>query len=178
MSTAAAADYKSPSRISGLISEHWAAKEMYCCACSSNLLTPSPTNNPAFDFICPDCRRQYQLKAKKHPITARVADGRHQVMQDRILEGNAPNLLILQYVPQTWTVQNLLLIPSFFFTLSALEKRKPLGPHARRAKWVGCSILLNAIAPMGSWKSCPTDAFRTLAWCATGTIPMLSARIA
>lgn len=149
MNTAAAANYKSPSRISGVITEHWAAQEMYCCACSSNLLLSAPVNNPAYDFVCPACQRRYQLKAKKSRITTRVVDGEHDKMADAIRGGNTPNLLLLQYVPQTWTVQNLLLIPSFFFTLSALEKRKPLGPDARRKNWTGCNILLSAIASDG-----------------------------
>ena len=149
MDTAVASNYKSPSRISGVISEHWAANEMYCCACSSNLLTPSPTNNPVVDFVCSVCWREYQLKAKKSPITSKVVDGKYQKMADRIVGGSAPNLLLLQYAPQTWMVQNLLLVPSFFFTLSALEKRKPLSANAKRADWTGCNILLSAIAPTG-----------------------------
>ncbi len=59
-----------------------------------------------------------------------------------------PNLLVMQYSPD-WKVRNLLLIPSFFFTESAIEKRRPLAPTARRAGWVGCNILLRAIAEDG-----------------------------
>jgi type II restriction enzyme len=62
-----------------------------------------------------------------------------------------PNLLVLQY-SGSWTVQNLMLIPSFFFTESAIEKRLPLAPTARRAGWVGCNILLSAIAAHGKIK--------------------------
>jgi type II restriction enzyme len=149
MNMAAAAAYKSPSRISGVITEHWAAKEMYCCACSSDRLKPSPPNNPAFDFVCPICQREYQLKAKKSSITSKIVDGDYKKMSDRIIGGSAPNLLLLHYAPQSWAVQNLLLIPSFFFTLSALEKRKPLGPHTRRPRWTGCNIVLSAIATDG-----------------------------
>jgi type II restriction enzyme len=39
----------------------------------------------------------------------------------------------------------LILIPSFAFPISAIEKRKPLGQGARRAGWIGCNILLDAI---------------------------------
>jgi type II restriction enzyme len=59
-----------------------------------------------------------------------------------------PNLLILQY-SHAWSVQNLLLIPRVFFSESVIEKRKPLGPHARRAGWVGCNILLSQIPEDG-----------------------------
>jgi type II restriction enzyme len=66
-------------------------------------------------------------------------------MRRAIEENKAPNLLALHYDSQKWTVQNLVLIPSFALTLSSLEKRKPLGPAARRKGWVGCNILLTNI---------------------------------
>ena len=46
------------------------------------------------------------------------------------------------YNPAHWTVQNLILVPSFAFSLSCLEKRKALRSTAERAGWVGCNILL------------------------------------
>lgn len=58
------------------------------------------------------------------------------------------NLLVMQYSPK-WSVRNLLLVPSFFLTESAIEKRRPLALTARRAGWVGCNILLRAIAVDG-----------------------------
>jgi type II restriction enzyme len=36
-------------------------------------------------------------------------------------------------------------VPHFAFTLSAVERRKPLAATARRAGWVGCNILLDNI---------------------------------
>jgi type II restriction enzyme len=62
-----------------------------------------------------------------------------------IRENRTPNLFALEYEPSDWAVVNLILIPSFAFPLSAIEKRKPLAAHARRAGWVGCNILLDAI---------------------------------
>jgi type II restriction enzyme len=69
-------------------------------------------------------------------------------MLSSIRAGETPNLLIMQY-DAAWSVQNLLLVPSFFFTVSAIEKRPPLSPNARRAGWIGCNILLRSIAPDG-----------------------------
>jgi type II restriction enzyme len=54
----------------------------------------------------------------------------------------------MQYTPE-WVVHNLILIPSFFFSPAAIQKRKPLSPNARRAGWVGCNILLSEIANDG-----------------------------
>jgi type II restriction enzyme len=67
-------------------------------------------------------------------------------MRSAIESDQVPNLLVLHY-SASWYVQNLLLVPSFCFSVSALEKRKPLGPTARRAGWIGCNILLSAIPP-------------------------------
>jgi type II restriction enzyme len=60
----------------------------------------------------------------------------------------APNLLILNYGPN-WTVLNLFLVPSLFFTASVLEERKPLSSLARRAGWIGCNIVLDNVPEDG-----------------------------
>lgn len=59
-----------------------------------------------------------------------------------------PNLLLMSY-DNRWLVNKLVLIPSFFFSQSVIEKRKPLSPTARRAGWVGCNILLSNIPSVG-----------------------------
>lgn len=64
-----------------------------------------------------------------------------------IMENRTPNLYALHYHLSEWTVANVILIPSFAFPLSAVEKRKPLAETARRAGWIGCNILLHAIPP-------------------------------
>ena len=62
-----------------------------------------------------------------------------------IRENRTPNLFALHYDPVAWAVVNVFVVPHFAFPFSAIEKRKPLGPTARRAGWVGCNILLDAI---------------------------------
>ena len=51
------------------------------------------------------------------------------------------------YALATWEVRDLLLIPSFMFSESAVIKRPPLSATARRAGWVGCNLDLHRIAP-------------------------------
>lgn len=63
-------------------------------------------------------------------------------MRQAIEENRAPHLLALHYEPLRWTVQSVILIPSFALTLSSLERRNPLGAAARRKGWIGCNILL------------------------------------
>jgi type II restriction enzyme len=62
-----------------------------------------------------------------------------------IQENRTPNLFALHYDASEWAVVDVILIPSFAFPLSAIERRRPLGPSARRAGWVGCNILLHVI---------------------------------
>jgi type II restriction enzyme len=78
----------------------------------------------------------------------KVADAGYDAMIRAIRADRVPNLFILQY-SSSWCVANLLVIPKFFFSESAIEKRKPLAVHAQRAGWVGCNILLSQIAADG-----------------------------
>ena len=100
---------------------------------------------PAVDLDCPSCGACFQLKAQSHPFSRRIVDAAYSAMVRAIRENRTPNLFALEYELSDWAVRNLILIPSFAFPLSAIEKRKPLAAHARRAGWVGCNILLDAI---------------------------------
>ena len=121
---------------------------MYCPACSSDRLTAAPNNTPGVDFNCSRCAQLFQLKSRKSSLANRIVDSAYGKMIEAIRSDQAPNLFLLQYTP-AWSVANLLLVPSFFLTESAIEKRKPLSSSARRAGWVGCNILFDRIAPDG-----------------------------
>jgi len=51
----------------------------------------------------------------------------------------------MRHALASWEVRDLLLIPSFMFSESAIIKRKPLAATARRVGWVGCNIALNRV---------------------------------
>jgi type II restriction enzyme len=70
-------------------------------------------------------------------------------MRRAVVEGRTPNLFLVRYDPVLWNVRSVILIPFFAFSLSCIEKRKPLAATARRKHWVGCHIVLSSI---------PTDA--------------------
>jgi type II restriction enzyme len=143
-----ASGYRSASQIARILSEHWCTRELYCPACESNSLTGSKPNNPAVDFACAKCEQPFQLKSLRHWNPRKVVDAGYEAMVRAIRGDRTPNLLLLHY-SDLWTVQNLLLVPRMFFTESVIEKRKPLGPNARRAGWIGCNILLGDIPPDG-----------------------------
>jgi type II restriction enzyme len=136
--------YKAGSQIARVLSEDWCGRELYCPACDSSRLSHSRVNTPAVDFECPECGQYFQLKGFKSWNQKKIVDAGYESMLRAIRSDRVPNLLVLQYSPD-WFVRNLLLIPSVFFSETVIEKRPPLGPKARRAGWVGCNILLDRI---------------------------------
>lgn len=143
-----ASGYKSASQITRKITEAWADANLFCVACESPSLASAAVNAEAIDFKCASCRAVYQLKALKSWSERRVPDAGYDAMMRALRSDSIPNLLVIQYTPE-WVVHNLILIPSFFFSPAAIQKRKPLSPNARRAGWVGCNILLSEIANDG-----------------------------
>ncbi len=142
MPTGLAVGYKSGSQRARVISEAWGEKNLYCANCTSPRLERCPPNTEAIDYICPRCDAPYQLKSQSRPFARRINDAAYEAMKRTIVLGRTPNLLALHYHAKHWEVQNLLLIPRFAFSLSAIERRNPLAPTARRSGWIGCNILL------------------------------------
>ncbi len=140
--------YKAGSQVARVLSEDWCARELYCAACNSDRLLSSSVNTPAVDFVCPRCDQCFQLKSLKTWNPRKIVDAGYDSMVRAIRSDRVPNLLVLQYSTD-WLVNNLVLIPSVFFSETAIEKRAPLSSQARRAGWVGCNILLDRIPQDG-----------------------------
>jgi type II restriction enzyme len=126
-----ASAYKSGSQVARVLTEEWCAREVYCPACTSDRLSPSKVNAPAIDFVCPECRQLFQLKSIRNWNPKKIVDAGYESMLRSIRADRVPNLLVLQYSAD-WFVRNLLLVPRFFFSESAIEKRKPSSPG-----WLG-----------------------------------------
>lgn len=139
--------YRSPTQQARVVTEAWGQQNLYCPNCQSPSLRPAPNNTAAFDFVCPNCGLPYQLKSKRTPIGERIVDAAYQAMMRAISEDRTPNLYALHYNKASWQVRNLILVPHFAFSASAVEARKPLAAGARRAGWVGCNIVLKNIPP-------------------------------
>ncbi|MGC4047289.1 MAG: DpnI domain-containing protein [Armatimonas sp.] len=158
MNPALAAGYTSASQMARLITEDWGANNLYCCACQTDTLVSAPNNEPAYDYFCGSCKARYQLKSGKKWVKTKITDGALGKMTEAVECGNTPNLLYLHYhAAPGWTVANLLLVPSFFFTMSMIEARKPLGPDAKRAGWQGCNLRMDYVAPDGKRKLIDSD---------------------
>jgi type II restriction enzyme len=137
--------YKSASQRARVGTESWGAANFFCPACESPSLNVAPRNTVAVDYFCPSCESPFQLKSQSKPLGSRIVDAAYSQMKRAILEDRTPNLFVLHYDLDTWAVRSVLLVPHFAFALSAVERRKPLAPTARRAGWVGCNILLDKI---------------------------------
>jgi type II restriction enzyme len=145
MTVELAAAYKSGAQRTRVVTEDWGAQNLYCPNCSSPALSRLAHNTKASDFRCPNCKYEFQLKGQKSRLGHSVTDGAYRAMMDAIRSDAAPNYYFMHYDLATWTVRNLLLVPSFAFPPSAIVKRNPLSATARRAGWVGCNFALHRI---------------------------------
>ena len=137
--------YKSGSQKAKNVTETWGAENFYCPNCSSPKLDWLKPGTKAKDYRCPCCGFWYQLKSQKIRIGNSITDGAYCAMMEAIRNDETPSFYFLHYDLATWSVRNLLLVPHFAFPPSAIIKRKPLSPKARRAGWIGCNFDLNRI---------------------------------
>lgn len=142
--------YKSGSQISRVVTEDWMARNMFCPVCGAPVLGHYKANKPVADFYCDDCKSDFELKSKESKtavIGHKIADGAYKTMIERITSLRNPHLFVMTYAD--WQVNNLLMIPNYFFVPDIIEKRKPLPETARRAGWMGCNIEIGGIPESG-----------------------------
>jgi len=142
--------YRSGSQISRVLTEDWLARNMYCPVCGAPVLGHYEANKPVADFFCDDCKSDFELKSKesqKASIGHKITDGAYGTMIERITSLRNPHLFVMTYA--NCQVNNLLIIPKFFFVPDIIEKRKPLADTARRAGWTGCNIEIGNIPDSG-----------------------------
>jgi type II restriction enzyme len=108
-------------------------------------LTWLEPGHPASDYKCPSCEFWFQLKSQKSRTGESITDGAYAAMMNAIRHDELPSFYFMQYDLASWSVRNLLLVPSFAFPPSAIIKRPPLSRTARRAGWVGCNFDLNRV---------------------------------
>ena len=140
-----ASEYKSLSQKARVITEAWGEENLFCPNCQSTCVTAAPANTQAIDYVCPICSQVFELKSRNAPLGDRILDSGYDAMMRAVNEDRTPNLFALHYDRASWQVRNLILIPHFAFSSSAIEARNPLSSTARRAGWVGCFIVLKNI---------------------------------
>lgn len=141
--------YKSKSQKIRAITETWAESNMFCPYCGNQYIFHFENNRPVADFFCPSCREEYELKSNGTSIGKKVNDGAYKTMIERIKSINNPNFFFMHYNKSNYRVENLIMVPKYFFSPDIIEKRKTLLNTARRVGWTGCNILLNQIPDEG-----------------------------
>src|SRR5258708_21601647 len=139
--------YKSGSQRARVSTEPWGEANIYCPACDSPRINSLPTGTQAVDFSCPSCASRYQLKSSASKFGNRVIDGAYAAMHRAITGDQTPNLFLLHYKLPQLTVQSVLLIPRFAFSLSCVEKRNALSSTARRPGYVVWYFFLDRSPP-------------------------------
>jgi type II restriction enzyme len=140
--------YTSTSQKIRVMSEFWIIDNIYCINCGALKINAQPNNNKAWDFICPNCKAEYELKSKKNTLGVKINDGAYKSMIEKIDSHTQPNFFFLNY-SENYHIKNVLLIPKHFFTPDIIEIRKPLSEWARRAWRIGCNILFSKLPETG-----------------------------
>lgn len=143
-----AKNYKSKSQIVRVISEEWFSQNSFCPNCSSSL-SKFNNNSPVADFYCSNCQEEFELKSKGSKIGKIVADGDYQAKINRLNSNTNPSLFVLSYEKESYSVNDLLVVPKHFFTPEIIIKRKPLSPTSRRAGWIGSNISISSVPSSG-----------------------------
>jgi len=140
--------YKSKAQQARFITESWAGANMFCPGCGGGF-NKYANNSPVADFYCTTCAEDFELKSTSGKIGNIIPDGAYGSMIRRLSSRSNPNLLLLQYDADKWSVQNLFVIPKYYFVTGIIQKRPPLSSTARRAGWEGCNILIGEIPTAG-----------------------------
>ncbi len=92
--------YKSASQIARVLTENWLARNMYCPICGEQAIRHAEPNAPVKDYVCDNCKSQYELKSKKSAsdrFQSTVNDGVYRTMIDRITSLNNPSFFFMHY---------------------------------------------------------------------------------
>ena len=137
--------YKNKSQTARRITEEWAARNLFCLACSSERVEAEKTNTPVRDYWCPTCSASYQLKSKNGSFGGTVSNSAYAPKMAAIADGSAPHYAFLQYSSVSWQVTDLFVLPGHLLNPAVIQQRNPLKPTARRPGWVGSNILLGRL---------------------------------
>lgn len=141
--------YSSKAQRSRVITETWAAENLYCPNCDTDTIDAHRPGKRVEDFLCPTCDRRTQLKAARGGHGQRVSNSAYDPKMEAIRANLAPDYAFMSFDPDAWRVDDLFVVPGHFMTPNVVEKRNPLSSDARRSGWVGSNILLDRIPATG-----------------------------
>jgi type II restriction enzyme len=141
--------YSSKAQRSRVITETWAAENLYCPNCETARVEAHRPGKRVEDFYCPSCDRRTQLKATRGSHGNKVANSAYEPKMEAIQSNAAPDYAFMSFDPGAWRVTDLFVVPGHFMTPRVVEKRAPLSSDAQRSGWVGSNILLDRIPDSG-----------------------------
>lgn len=141
--------YSSKAQRSRVITETWAADNLYCLNCTADRLEAHRPGKRVEDFQCPSCDRRVQLKAARGGHGRTVANSAYEPKMAAIEANAAPDYTFMGFDADAWRVTELAVVPGHFMTPSVVEKRPPLSENARRSGWVGSTIRLDRVPDAG-----------------------------
>lgn len=145
---ALAQPYTSKAQQARVMTEDWAANNLFCPICGYLHLRHFSANRPVADFFCDDCGAEFELKSvNRQRLPSTIADGAYETMVRRITSLNNPHFFFMTY--EKMRVSNLCFVLNHFFTPDIIIKRKPLSLTARRSGWIGCNIDISSIPRSG-----------------------------
>ncbi|KAA6204635.1 MAG: restriction endonuclease [Candidatus Tokpelaia sp.] len=144
------AGYKSKAQKVRVMSEAWVENNIVCPACGS-ALQKVKNNSPVKDFHCAQCPEQFELKSSGKKWGRKIMAGAYAAMRKRLQSPQPPSFFFLHYKETAagCRVENFFCLPKQFFTANIIEKRCSLRATARRARWVGCKILVDKLPESG-----------------------------
>ena len=92
---------------------------MYCPVCGEVSIKRAEPNAPVRDYVCENCKSQYELKSKNEnsdKYVTKVNDGVYQTMIERITSLDNPSFFFMHY--DAYEVNNLIIVP-------LLDKQSP-----------------------------------------------------
>jgi len=115
----------SKSQRSRVITESWAAANLYCVNCEANEVEAHRPGKRVEGFLCPVCVRRIQLKAGRGGHGTKVANSAYGAKMAVIDANAAPDYAFMGFDPEAWRVTDLFVVPGHDLTPSVVEKRKP-----------------------------------------------------
>lgn len=144
-------EYSSTSQKIRVLTEDWVDRQIYCPNCGYVDIDKYGNNKPVADYYCSKCSEDFELKSKKNSTGLKIVDGAYRAMIERLQGLNNPNLFLLNYDIESFSVSNFFVVPKHFFIPDIIERRVALSQTARRAGWIGCNILLKSISQSGKY---------------------------
>jgi len=141
--------YSSKAQRSRVITESWAAENLYCPNCETDRIEAHRPGKQVEDFYCPTCDRRTQLKATRGSHGNKVANSAYEPKMEAIRSNAAPDYAFMSFDPDAWRVTDLFVVPGHFMTPRVVEQRAPLSSDAERSGWVGSNILLERVPDSG-----------------------------